>query len=72
MPSDDPGRDTPQDDYRPPCSEVAHMSPTANLDGLERRACPNCRGYFDADPDSEKTFCTKSCEERHEDGVYYR
>jgi hypothetical protein len=54
--------------YRPPSDTVAHMSPTANWDGFERRCCPNCRLYFDATEDSGAVFCSQACERRHERG----
>lgn len=58
-----------QGTHRPPRDDLVNTSPTANLDGLERRVCPNCRNYFDAGEDSERVFCGSSCRHRHEGGV---
>ena len=57
--------------YRPPCEAVAHMDPTppnANEYDLERRACPNCRLYFDVGAETDKVFCSGACRKRHERG----
>jgi hypothetical protein len=58
---DSPGRDA----HRPPCDDVARMSPTANYAGLERRVCPACRLYFDVGKESESQFCSDACRRRH-------
>lgn len=52
--------------YRPPSETVAHMDPTANHDGLERRVCPTCRLFFDTGEDSDSVFCGGSCRRRYE------
>lgn len=57
--------------YRPPCEAVAHMDPTPpNADeyDLERRACPNCRLYFDVGAETDNVFCSGACRKRHERG----
>lgn len=55
---------------RPPCDAVAHMTDTANYDGLERRVCPNCRLYFDTGEGADDVFCGPACRRRHERGEY--
>jgi|GEM_PF-3541811 hypothetical protein len=56
--------------HRPPCEAVAHMDPTppSGFDALERRACPNCRLYFDVGAGSDAVFCSDACRCRHERG----
>ncbi len=54
---------------KPPSKAAAHMSPTANYDGLERRVCPTCRLYFDTGEDSDSVFCGDSCQRKYERGV---
>jgi hypothetical protein len=56
--------------YRPPCEAVKNQSSEAHFDRLERRACPNCRLYFDCEVRSEQVFCSDACRQRHERGEY--
>lgn len=65
-------------DHRPPSEAVAHMSPTAPSEDfnsdfgpeLERRVCPNCRGYFDTGAEGDSVFCSTACKRRHEKGEW--
>lgn len=45
------------------------MSPTANMEGLDRRVCPVCRLYFDVGEDSDAVFCSGACKARYRKGV---
>jgi len=55
---------------RHPRDGVENWADTNDIDGLERRVCPNCRNYFDCGENSDKVFCSKACEKRHERGEY--
>lgn len=55
---------------RKPYRDAPPWPDTKDVDGLERRVCPNCRNYFDVGVDSDAVFCSTACRKRHERGEF--